>query len=145
MKTLGLLLSATVVVAVSLAGTEPDAGKEADGAPAPLSTLLKGDEMLDRLPPVLFGRPLGDNGVVVRPGPTGRAPVFRYHGGRDYKLRILRPGRDVDYKIVKIQPDPNVDYKIRNFCPKGLRAYSVPRSDGRRGIIIAPKPGGRAK
>jgi hypothetical protein len=142
MKTVGLLVSATLLAAVSSADTESDAAKDADGGLPPLSTVVKGDEMLERLPPVLDGRPLGDNGVVFLAEQSPRAD--RYHRGPDYKIRIIRPRRDLDYKIVRIQPDPNVDYKIRNFYPGGYDVYAVPRADGRR-IIIDPKPGRRGR
>ena len=146
MKTAGLLVSATLLAAVSWAGTEPDAEKHADRAPAPLSSLCKGDEMLGRLPPVLGGTPLGGNGVIVAPreqAPWARA--YRYDPGPDYKLRIIRPSRGIDYKIVRIRPDPNVDYKIRNFYSGSYDPHAVPRADGRRAIIIDPKRGGRGR
>ena len=146
MKRVGLLLSVALLAAVSWAGTQRGAAKHADAAPAPLSSLCQADEMLERLPPVLKGTPLGGNGVIM--APREQAPWARTYGydrGPDYKLRIIRPSREIDYKIVRIRPDPNVDYQIRNFHPGGCDAYLVPRADGRRAIIIDPKRGGRGK
>ena len=146
MKAVGLLLSVALLAAVSWAGTQRDAAKHADAAPAPLSSLCKGDEMLERLPPVLNGKPLGGNGVIMAPGeqaPWARSD--RYGRGPDYKIRIIRPRREIDCKIVCVRPDPNVDYKIRNFHPGGCDGYLLPRADGPRTIIIDPKRGGRSK
>jgi hypothetical protein len=56
------------------------------------------------------------------------------------KIRVVEPDPNVDYKIVVVRPDPNVDYKIRNAYPGGQRMYAVPRNDGRRTIIVEPKP-----
>jgi hypothetical protein len=98
------------------------------------------------LPPVLNGKPLGDNGVIMAPRQQApRFRAYRYNPGPDYKIVIIRPRQDIDYKIVRIRPDPNVDYKIRNFYRGGYEAYAVPRAEGRRTIIIDPKRGGRGK
>jgi hypothetical protein len=148
MKTVGLLLSAALLAALSSAGTQHDAAKDADGPLPPLSSVCQGDEVLERLPPVLDGKPLGGNGVTaVPPAYAARAlaRAYRYDRGPDYKMRIIRPSRDIDYKIVRIRPNPHVDYKIRNFYPGGYDASAVPRAEGRRAIIIDPKRGGRGK
>ena len=146
MKTVGLLLSATLLAAVSSACTESDAAKDADGPLPPLTSVWKGNQMPERLPPVLNGTPLGDHGVIMAPrAHAPRARAYRYDRGPDYKLRIIRPSQGIDYKIVRIRPDPNVDYKIRTVYPAGYEPYAVPRADGRRAIIVDPKPGGRGK
>lgn len=147
MKTVGLLVSATLLAALSSAGTQHDAAKDADGPLPPLTSVCQGDEMLERLPPVLNGKPLGDNGVTAVPpayAVQALARAYRYDRGPDYKMRIIRPSRDIDHKIVRIRPNPHVDYKIRTVYPAGYEPYAVPRAAGRR-FIIDPKLGGRSR
>jgi hypothetical protein len=146
MKTIGLLVSVTLLAAVSSGASDPDAARDVDGAPASLTGVCEGEETPRRLPPALGGKPLGDNGVTIAPLEQPRQfRAYRDYRGPDYKILIVHPRQDVDYKIVRIQPDPNVDYKIRNFDPGGREAHAAPQAHGRRSILIAPKPSGARK
>jgi hypothetical protein len=79
-----------------------------------------------------------DAALAPHRGAASRVVQLDPYGG--YKIRVVEPEANVDYKIVVVRPDPNVDYKIRNAYPGGQRMYAVPRNDGRRTIIVEPKP-----